>query len=313
MNTTEMTDTKIQGCIAAPLTGFNEDGSINTDIIPAYAAMLKSGAVAGVFVNGTTGEGVTLTLEERLQLAESWIAEKSDTFKVFIHLGYADQETSATIAKHAAEKGADAVGQIGPCSNQPDTIDELIKYIAPTAEAASSLPYYYYHMPSINNVSFPMAEFLVEADGRIPNLAGIKYTHNDLDDYQRCLKFNDGRYDILFGRDEILIDGLRLGAKGAVGSTYNFMNPLYSKIQKAFNDGDIAEAERLQGISVKAIKLIIESDRFFSALKTILGKFELDLGKVRKPNVDLTADKKDQLMNDLQETGAFEFLNREEL
>ena len=158
-----------------------------------------------------------------------------------------------------------------------------------------------------------MAEFLVEADGRIPNLAGIKYTHNDLDDYQRCLKFNDGRYDILFGRDEILIDGLRLGAKGAVGSTYNFMNPLYSKIQKAFNDGDIAEAERLQGISVKAIKLIIESDRFFSALKTILGKFELDLGKVRKPNVDLTADKKDQLMNDLQETGAFEFLNREEL
>ena len=72
--------------------------------VPAYAAMLKSGGVAGVFVNGTTGEGVSLTLDERLQLAEAWIAEKSDNFKVFIHLGYADQETSAIIAKHAAEK-----------------------------------------------------------------------------------------------------------------------------------------------------------------------------------------------------------------
>ena len=79
-----MTHTKIKGFIAAPLTGFNEDGTINTEIVPAYAAMLKSGGVAGVFVNGTTGEGVTLTLDERLPLAEAWIAEKSDNFKVFI-------------------------------------------------------------------------------------------------------------------------------------------------------------------------------------------------------------------------------------
>jgi len=307
MNPTK--NTKIKGFIAAPLTGFNEDGSVNTEIVSAYAEMLKSGGVAGVFVNGTTGEGVSLTLDERLRLAKSWIAEKSDAFKVIIHLGYADQETSIKIARHAVENGADAVGEIGPCSNQPDTIEELINRIAPTAEAASKLPYYYYHIPSINKVSFPMADFLAEADGKIPNLTGIKYTYEDLDDYERCVQIKDGRYDILFGRDEILIDALKRGAKGAVGSTYNFMTPLYSKLRKAFDEGDITEAERLQALSVKAIEALVKSGSFFSALKTVLGKFGLDLGGVRQPNVNLTADENDQLLNALKETGAFEFLN----
>lgn len=307
MNTIQ--NTKTQGFIAAPLTGFNEDGSVNTEIVSAYAKMLKSGGVAGVFVNGTTGEGISLTLEERLSLAEAWIAQKSDTFKVFIHLGYADQATSFKIARHAVEKGADAVGEIGPCSNQPDTIERLIEYIMPTAEAASSLPYYYYHMPSINNVAFPMLDFLEKVDGKIPNLTGIKYTHEDLDDYERCLQFKDGRYDILFGRDEILIDGLQRGANGAVGSTYNFMTPLYSKLEKAFKKGDTNEAKRLQALSVSAIDVLVKSGSFFSASKTVLGEFGLDLGGVRIPNADLTADEKKKLINDLQKTGAFEFLN----
>ena len=61
---------KIEGFIAAPLTGYNADGTINLDVVPRYAEMLHANGLAGVFVNGTTGEGMSLTIGERKVLAE---------------------------------------------------------------------------------------------------------------------------------------------------------------------------------------------------------------------------------------------------
>lgn len=213
----------IEGLIAASLTGFHPDGSVNLDIIPGYAAMLQRNVVVGVFVNGTTGEGPDLTLVERKALAEKWVETAPKGLRVIIHVGYADPETSRALAEHAADIGAYAIGEIGPMMNQTGNIQELVDYTTATASVASELPYYYYHMPSINGLFFHMIEFLQRAEDKIPNLAGIKYTHNNIDDYQSCKQFMDGKYDILFGRDEYLIDGLKVGARGSVGSTFNIM------------------------------------------------------------------------------------------
>ncbi len=304
---------KTKGVVAAPLTGFNSDGSVNLAIVPPYAEMLKAGGVAGVFVNGTTGEAMSLTQQERVDLAESWVATASEDFKVIIHLGYAGHEMSCALAKHAVAIGAYAVGQIGPCTDQPKTVVDLVSRLAPTAEVASEIPYYYYHMPSISKVAFPMLDFLIEAAGRIPNLAGIKYTHEDLDDYQRCVLFDSGRFDILYGRDESLVHGLRCGAQGAVGSTYNFLTPLYIEIIKSFNEGNELEAEKLQGVSIQAVDLIAATGGFISGLKTVLGCMGLDLGPVRDPQVNLEQDVKEELLNNLRAIGVFEYLNIQEM
>ena len=63
-----------QGLIAAPMTGFNPDGSVNLDIVKSYASMLNTNGISGVFVNGTTGQGLTLSVEERNALAEYWVS-----------------------------------------------------------------------------------------------------------------------------------------------------------------------------------------------------------------------------------------------
>jgi N-acetylneuraminate lyase len=89
------------------------------------------------------------------------------------------------------------------------------------ASAAPSLPFYYYHIPSATNVDLPMVDFLAVADGLIQNLAGIKYTHYDLEDLQLCLHYGGGKYNILFGRDQYLLAAVALGVRGAVGSTYS--------------------------------------------------------------------------------------------
>jgi len=305
-----MMNKKIEGFIAAPLTGFTSDGSVNPDVIPRYAEMLSTNGIAGVFVNGTTGEGMSLTLEERQTLAKCWVESAPQGLRVIIHVGYACQAESQVLAVHAAEIGADGIGQIGPVSFKPASVEALVDYVAITAASTPNLPYYYYHMPSMNNVFFPMIEFIQLADQVIQNLGGIKYTHDDISDYKQCLEFEDGKYDILFGRDEFLVDGLHAGALGAVGSTYNIMAPLYINLVKAFRADDFENAQRLQAISADTCRILYKTGGFGSGLKAVLRKIGLDMGGMRHPQVNLSSKTVMDLESSLQKSGMFNFLNK---
>jgi len=298
----------IEGFIAAPLTGFKPNGSINLEIIPRYANMLHQNGVSGVFVNGTTGEGKSLTFDERIALAERWVKSAPEGFRVIVHVGYTDQVQSKALAVHAGEIGADAIGEIGPANVDLPTVEKLVEYTAETAASVPGLPYFYYHIPSISNIHFPMVEFLKLADIAIPSLAGIKYTWEDLDDYALCKEFRNGRYDILFGRDEILLESLKLGANGAVGSTYNIMPALYHKLVQAYKEGNLTTAGELQVISANACRVIYDSGNFFAGLKTVLRYIGLDLGKVRPPLTNLSDEAVEKLELYLKKSDITPFL-----
>ena len=300
---------KTVGLIAATATVFHPDDSVNCDIIPSYAQMLHASGVAGVFVNGTTGEGMSLSLSDRRATAERWVNAAPEGFKVIIHVGHTCQQESCGLALHAARIGAAAVGEIGPVFYRPDTVDALADYIAATASAAPELPYYYYHMPSMNQIKFPMLELLKRMRD-VSNFAGIKYTFEDLDDYERCIRFADGKYDVLFGRDERLLEAIRRGAQGAVGSTYGIMAPLYRKLTRAFHVGDKVEAQRLQDLASITIKIIADTGAFFSAIKAILSELGLDVSpKVHLPLTTLDTDAIAKLISDLKAEGAWKYIN----
>ena len=74
------------------------------------------------------------------------------------------------------------------------------------------------------------------------NLAGLKFTSNNLYEYQLCRAIGDGQFDLPFGYDEILLSALALGATGAVGSSFNFAAPIYQRVIKAWTAGDLATA-----------------------------------------------------------------------
>jgi N-acetylneuraminate lyase len=300
----------IDGFIAAPLTGFNPDGSLNLDVIPGYANMLHHNGIIGVFINGTIGEGAYLTTEERKLQAERWVDSVPDGMRVIVHVGYTSQTEGIALAEHAADIGAAGVGEIGPTVPKITDVENLVEYIATTAAASPDLPYYYYHMPSINNLYFSMIEFLVLARETIPNLSGIKYTHDDLPDYKKCVEFMDGHYDILFGRDEFLLDGLKAGAHGAVGSTYNIMVPLYHDLVKAFRSHDLEKARKLQAISADVCELIYKSGSFGSGLKVILRMIGLDLGGLRYPQKNLSPKEVQNLKSSLENSGVLKYFNK---
>ena len=261
---------KTQGLIAAPPTAFRADGGIDLGVVAPLARHLQRQGVVGVFVNGTTGEGMSLSTEEREQLAAEWRKELPAGLKLFVHVGHNSVAECQRLARHAQAIGADATATMAPGFFKPAGIAGLVEWCAPIAAAAPELPFYFYHMPSMNGVNASMAEFLPRAVERIPNLAGIKFTHEAMGDYMAALRVDGGRFDVLWGRDEMLLGALAMGAEGGVGSTYNVIAPLYMKLIEAFLRGDLQTARDLQSQSIAFIDSLVATGNFFAALKGVL-------------------------------------------
>ncbi|MCH8193417.1 MAG: dihydrodipicolinate synthase family protein [Planctomycetes bacterium] len=298
--------TKTEGLIAAPLTPFHPDGAVNLDIIPAYLAFLRANGIVGVFINGTTGEGFSLSVEDRMALAEQWVKAAVNPFKVIVHVSHTHTGSAAEMARHAARIGAGGVGEMGPVVYRPDSVEALADHAAQTAAEVPELDYYYYHIPSISGICLPMIDFLPAAMSRIPNLAGIKYSHDDLVDCALCHEFEGGRYDMLYGRDELLLCALVLGCRGAVGSTYNIMAPLYARLRHALDAGHLDEAGLWQRFSMKVVRLLAETKSFNAALKAVMKELGLDLGGVRSPLRNIDMGTTTHLLNGLKELGFFD-------
>jgi N-acetylneuraminate lyase len=181
---------------------------------------------------------------------------------------------------------------------RPTTLAGLIEVCAEIASAAPNLPFYYYHMPAMNGVNFPVIDFLKSAAEKIPNLAGVKYTYENLMDYRQCVAFEKGRYNILFGRDEIMLAALAMGAEGFVGSTYNFAAPVYHKIVGAFREQNLKVAQRYQ---TDAIEIIAALSRHggMAAGKAVMKLLGIDCGPVRLPLQKVSPDSYEKLRVEL--------------
>jgi N-acetylneuraminate lyase len=295
---------KTEGLVAAPFTPFLPDGGLNLGMVEPYVAHLAVQGVRGAFVCGTTGEGMAMTVPERRAVAERWVAASPDNFRVFVHVGHTVLEDCRALAAHAGGIGAHGVACMAPCFFRPPDVPSLVEWCARVAAAAPTTPFYYYHIPSMTGVSLPVAEFLDRAASRIPTLAGIKFTFEDLDDLQECLACGGGRYDILFGRDEMLLSGLRAGVRGAVGSTYNFAAPLFNELWAAHGRGDADTAERLQRSAVRLIEAFVGCGASpLAAFKWLMGRTGVDCGPVRLPLRCPTSAQKAVLESAIEESG----------
>src|SRR5262249_33158908 len=98
----------LTGLIAAPHTPFQPDGSVAYDVIPRQARLLAQNGVSGAFICGTTGEGASLTSDERRRVAEAWVKTKAPSVSVIVHVGHLSVTEAQGFAKHAQEIGADA-------------------------------------------------------------------------------------------------------------------------------------------------------------------------------------------------------------
>ncbi|XP_069402328.1 N-acetylneuraminate lyase isoform X3 [Ovis canadensis] len=233
---------KLQGLVAATITPMTEHGEINFSVIGRYVDYLvEEQGVKNVFVNGTTGEGLSLSISERCRVAEEWVTQGRNkgpgclwhtskdehwrlrenlfhgqilrTFKIgknfsqldqiVIHVGALSLKESQELAQHAAEIGADGIAVIAPFFLKPWNKDVLISFLKEVAAAAPALPFYYYHIPALTGVKIRAEELLDGIQDKIPSFQGLKFSDTDLLDFGQCVDQNRQRqFAFLFGVDE---------------------------------------------------------------------------------------------------------------
>ncbi len=299
---------RLHGLVAATHTPFHADGALNLAIIEKQAAHLLKDGVNTVFIGGTTGESSSLTLSERLALAERWLAAvKGTAMRVVVHVGSNCLADAGALAAQAEKLGAAAIAALAPSYFKPRSSGVLIACCADIAAAAPETPFYFYDIPVLTGVSFSMPDFLAQAKDRIPTLAGLKLSNPDLMAYQLCLHADGGRWDLPFGVDEHLLGALAMGAQGAVGSTYNFSAPVFNRLLAAFSRGDLASARVAQFRCVQLVQLLA-SFGYMGAAKATMRMLGVDVGPPRLPNLELTPQQMTQLRVALETMGFFDWI-----
>ncbi|XP_068841983.1 N-acetylneuraminate lyase isoform X4 [Capricornis sumatraensis] len=240
---------KLQGLVAATITPMTEHGEINFSVIGRYVDYLvEEQGVKNVFVNGTTGEGLSLSISERCRVAEEWVTEgRNKLDQIVIHVGALSLKESQELAQHAAEIGADGIAVIAPF------------FLKPWNKVRAE-------------------ELLDGIQDKIPSFQGLKFSDTDLLDFGQCVDQNrQQQFAFLFGVDEKifvsdqqLLSALVMGATGAVGSTYNYLGKKTKQMLEAFERKDFSSALNHQFCIQRFINFVVKLGFGVSQTKAIM-------------------------------------------
>ncbi len=297
---------KLNGLVAATHTPFKADGALNLAAVEAQAGHLLRCNIGTAFVGGSTGESQSLSFEERRALAQRWVdVTRGTPLKVVVHVGSNCMSEARELAAHGQRSGVAAIAAIAPYYFKPRNVESLVDWCSEIAAAGPGTPFYFYDVPALTHVNFPMPAFLEQAADRIPTLNGIKFTNNDLMAYQLCLQADSGAYDIPWGIDECMLAAMALGGTGAVGSTYNFAAPVFHRILASLEQGDIVEARAQQRRGTALIQLLFTYG-YLGASKVIMKWLGVDVGHCRPPMANPSQEQILKLRQELEVFGFFD-------
>ncbi|NSW94320.1 MAG: dihydrodipicolinate synthase family protein [Bacteroidales bacterium] len=280
---------EFEGLLAAPFTPMDKQGNVMPDLVPEYYKMLEENGITGAFVNGSTGEGASLSQKEKQIMAGKWAEcyKSGGKIRIINLVGGTCYKECIENAIFSFEAGISAIAVVAPYYFKPPDEGHLAEYCAMVGEAVPQMPVYFYHIPGLSGVNFPMIKFLEKISGMLPNFAGIKYTHEDSMDFLSCLRYMEGAYDILCGKDENFLPSLALGCKAAIGSTFNYAAPLYHELLRNYREDNLHEAQRLQMLSIEMIRLLGKYGGM-GVGKAFMKYIGFDCGKFRLPVKNLT-------------------------
>jgi len=289
--------------VAAVHAPFDSSGEVAYSLVEKQAELLLNDRVSTVFVNGTTGECTSLTVPERLALAERWFEVSRGTpLKVIVHVGSNCLKDCQELASHAQTHGALAISAFAPSYFKPASLESLQEWCAGIIRSAAVTPFYFYDIPQMTGVKLDIAAFLEQSADRFPSLVGVKFSHSDLVLLQSCMAVHQQRFEVLFGVDEMLLSALVLGVRGAVGSTYNLIAPLYHRLIQAFEQHDFVTARQLQYKSVRLVQLLSKRG-FMASAKAMMAFRGVDVGSPRPPHSLLSDSQRQDLFHDLMNEG----------
>lgn len=279
---------KLYGIMPALMTAFDEE-NIDHARVAELVKKLAADGVHGLYVGGSSGEMVLCSIEERKALLETVMENKGD-ITVIAHVGCLSTKDTVELSKHAKACGADAVSSVTPLYFKY-SFDEVKNYYKRIAEA-SELPVIIYNIPGLTGTAYGYDQLceLLEIEG----VVGMKFTSSDFFLLNRLV--NTYPEKVFYnGSDEMLLSGLAAGARGGIGTTYNFMPDLMVKIYSLAQEGKIDEAREVQSVANKAIATVLKYGAI-PACKYLITPYGVPYGDCREPFLPLSNEAKEDLL-----------------
>ncbi|KAG9432537.1 N-acetylneuraminate lyase [Apis mellifera carnica] len=296
-----------RGIIAPVLTPFNNDSSrsLNLSIIPQYANFLAKRKIDGVLVNGTSGEGPSMSLIERKLVAEAWAnAVKTTKQHLMIQVGGASLPDVLELAKHAESIKADSILCLPELYFKPTTMEQLKNYLKLVSEAAPNTPFLYYHFPRMTNVNIHMGEFLESLNDEIPTFVGIKFTSSDLDEGAQAFRANNKKYVVFLGNDQLINPGCAVGIDSYITTSSNMLPEFMIDCLKEGLAGNVMKARDTQQRLTNVVLAISKYGNWVSTMKVAMSLLtDINPGPPRAPLESLSTQIVSSMIKDLHKLG----------
>ncbi|KAJ3636821.1 hypothetical protein MTP99_000330 [Tenebrio molitor] len=241
---------------------------INLEAIPKYARFLNACEVKGILVNDIIGEGMSLTIRERINVTDAWtdVCEKHNLF-LMVQIGGAPLKDVIELAKHANTRDVGAVVILPDLYNKPQNHLDLIKYIKLIADFTKNVPILYHHHPKFTHVEVDITSFLLDIIGEVDSFVGVIYTTNDIQQSTAAMAVNRDKFTVFMGTDEAVLGAAASGFSCIMGVSLNFLPKLVQSIRESVTQGDIKGAQKSQNLLNRAIDVIGEQGDYIAAFK----------------------------------------------
>ncbi|MDQ0915547.1 4-hydroxy-tetrahydrodipicolinate synthase [Paenibacillus sp. V4I5] len=281
---------KPAGIIPAMITPFDESQNLNESALRQLVRRFIDANVHGLFCLGTNGEFFTLTMEEKLLVAEIVIEEAQGRLPIYVGAGCVGTKETVQLAVRLEQMGADALSIITPYF-LTFTQQELIGHFRSVAEA-TALPIILYNIPARTGNSL-LPRTVMELS-KVPNIVGIKDSSGNFDNILQVLELCEPDFAVLAGTDSLILPTLMAGGHGAIAATANVFPEVVSSIYDLWMQGKPEEAELSQR-KLRALRSAFSLGTLPSVLKEVMNMIGLPAGEPRLPVQSLTSSAKGEL------------------
>lgn len=287
-----------RGLIVPVLTPFSNNGSLNLDVIPKYATYLAKKGIKGILVNGTNGEGMSMSVAERKLVAETWIEAVKETKQhLMVQVGGAPLPDVIELAKHASGLRVDSILCLPELYFKPTTPKQLIEYLEIIGKAAPNTPLLYYHIPVMTNVNIHMGQFLESIGDKIPSFVGIKFTSANLEEGAQALRADNGKYTIFLGNNQLINAAYTLGIDSFILSSINVFPELVLDLLAVCKNGDMLKAKDMQEKLSSAVIAIMKHSNRVQAMKIAMALLtDIDVGLSRASSKSISSEIVERIM-----------------
>jgi 4-hydroxy-tetrahydrodipicolinate synthase len=289
----------LEGVVTAVVTPMSKNGGrVDFKAIPSYVDFLVEKGVNAIFVNGTTSEGLLLSIEERKRVLETFLKAADGRIKVVAHCGALRIKEVLALIDHAQKSGVDGVGVVTPFYYRLSE-EEIENFYAKIGEKFQDIPIYLYNIPGLTN-NWINARIATHLHKKFPNIMGVKDSSGNFSHVLSLINDTPKDFSVLTGYDRAFVSVLFAGGKGCVSGPATVFPEFFVEVWKNFKAKKYARAKEFQKKLTK-LSLALGDGANISLLKAALKWRGVKVGGVRTPLLDLGEDEAEAYKKNISE------------